>query len=259
MGDAIKVRRLAFGQGRPKICVPLVGAAEEILLSEVALANATRADLVEWRADFFEGLDDTDRILATLRALRLMLHETPILFSLRTKAEGGECTLSKNDYTCLLRQVVGNRNADLIDYEWSTMGAELPAALEHAKNQGVATVVSRHEMGRTPSREEMLDLLAAMQDAGADLPKLAVMPRSSADVLALLAATDEFVNGRQRGPVITMAMGDLGVVSRVAGETFGSAVSFGQLSRATAPGQLPVEELFAVLDILHRKEELPLG
>ena len=90
--------------------------------------------------------------------------------------------------------------------------------------------------------------MTAMQQAGADLPKLAVMPRSRADVLELLAATAEMTDPET--PVITMSMGALGGVSRLCGEAFGSAMTFANPGTASAPGQVPLDVVNAVLDSL---------
>ena len=90
-----------------------------------------------------------------------------------------------------------------------------------------------------------------MQRSGADIVKLAVMPRRQADVAELLLATAQFKEQFPDTPLITMSMGSMGVVSRVCGESFGSCVTFGAGEKASAPGQLPVEELDTMLRILH--------
>jgi 3-dehydroquinate dehydratase-1 len=52
-------------------------------------------------------------------------------------------------------------------------------------------------------------------------------------------------------PVVTMSMSPLGAVSRLVGEAFGSALTFGSAGPSSAPGQLPANELQTALDILH--------
>ena len=76
------------------------------------------------------------------------------------------------------------------------------------------------------------------------------MPRSREDVLALLSATLE-ANRRGAGPLITISMGGMGGISRLCGEVFGSAVTFGCAARPSAPGQFPAGQLDQVLEILH--------
>ena len=77
------------------------------------------------------------------------------------------------------------------------------------------------------------------------------MPRCPGDVIALLDATQEMSGKYADRPIITMSMG-AGVVSRLCGEYFGSAMTFGAVGQVSAPGQIPVEELNAAMDILHR-------
>ena len=88
---------------------------------------------------------------------------------------------------------------------------------------------------------------------GADIAKIAVMPQSRKDVLTLLSATEEMTSEYAKIPVITMSMGGLGAISRICGEVFGSAVTFGAVSRESAPGQLGAEELDMALSILHNR------
>ena len=90
-----------------------------------------------------------------------------------------------------------------------------------------------------------------MQECGADIVKIAVMPQSKKDVLTLLLATEEMVREHAKCPVFTMSMSEVGVVSRICGEAFGSALTFGAVKKASAPGQLGAEELRMVLKILH--------
>ena len=76
-----------------------------------------------------------------------------------------------------------------------------------------------------------------MQELDADIPKIAVMPQNKKDVLTLLAATEEMVSEYADRPIITMSMAGTGLISRLCGEVFGSALTFGAVGKASAPGQ----------------------
>ena len=117
---------------------------------------------------------------------------------------------------------------------------------------GVKVVGSNHDFYKTPSQEEIVDRLRKMQELGADLPKIAVMPRNKRDVLTLLLATEEMSRKYADRPIITMSMAGTGVISRLCGEVFGSALTFGAAEKASAPGQMGVNELETVLRLLHR-------
>ena len=111
-----------------------------------------------------------------------------------------------------------------------------------------------HDFDKTPDKEEIISRLKKMQTLNADICKIAVMPNSSQDVVVLLDATATMQTEFADRPIVTMSMGGLGVVSRLAGETFGSAMTFGAAKKASAPGQVPIAELRSVLDLLHKSK-----
>lgn len=100
--------------------------------------------------------------------------------------------------------------------------------------------------------KEIISRLCAMQEKGADIPKIAVMPQSKKDVLTLLSATNEMVEEHADRPIITMSMAATGVISRLAGEVFGFLFNFGAAKKASAPGQMGVNDLKTVLETLHK-------
>ena len=121
-----------------------------------------------------------------------------------------------------------------------------------AHENDVKIVMSNHDFFKTPSKEEIINRLCKMQDLDADLPKIAVMPNTSEDVVTLLAATEEMSTKYAKQPIITMSMGSLGLVSRLSGETFGSAITFGAARKTSAPGQISVDKLALILEVMHQ-------
>ncbi|EPC9037185.1 type I 3-dehydroquinate dehydratase, partial [Shigella sonnei] len=113
-------------------------------------------------------------------------------------------------------------------------------------------VMSNHDFHKTPEAEEIIARLRKMQSFDADIPKIALMPQSTSDVLTLLTATLEMQEQYADRPIITMSMAKTGVISRLAGEVFGSAATFGAVKKASAPGQISVNDLRTVLTILHQ-------
>ena len=113
-------------------------------------------------------------------------------------------------------------------------------------------VIPAYDFAKTPEKDEIVRRLRKMQTLGADIPKIALMPNCKKDVLTLLEATLEMSEQYADRPIITMSMAGTGVVSRLTGETFGSALTFGAASKASAPGQIGVHELKQVLDIIHK-------
>ena len=121
-----------------------------------------------------------------------------------------------------------------------------------AHANGVKVIASNHDFHKTPAKEEIVSRLRKMQDLGADIPKIAVMPQNKKDVLTLLAATEEMASEYADRPIITMSMSGTGVISRLCGEVFGSALTFGAVGKVSAPGQMGIEDLTTVLGLLHK-------
>lgn len=246
----VPVRGCRIGEGRPKVILPIVERTEAAILEKAAEFSTLCADCVEWRVDFLEESADLPAVVRCLSKLRVALKDKLLLVTLRTKAEGGNADLSHDAYLHYLHAVLDTDCADLIDIEFFPAGADLPELIVDAHTAGAVVVCSSHDFHKTPSRAEMVARMTAMQQAGADLPKLAVMPQCRADVLELLAATAEMADQHPATPVITMSMGALGAVSRLSGEAFGSAMTFANPGQASAPGQIPLDVVNAVLDAL---------
>lgn len=250
--NPVKVRNVEIGTGIPKICVPIVEKTREEVLKAAVRIRETDAQLVEWRVDWYEDSSDFSKIKEILEELRNILGEMPLLFTFRTLKEGGEKQIKPEDYIKLNQNVIETGLIDLVDVELFTGDKAVEIIIDTAHRCGVKTVVSSHDFEKTPSREEIVSRLRKMLELGADIPKIAVMPHSRKDVLTLLAATEEMVSDYADGPIITMSMSGIGSISRLCGEVFGSALTFGAVGQTSAPGQLNVEELAEGLKLIHR-------
>ena len=245
----VDVRGLRIGEGIPKICVSLMGKSPEELNRGAKELAVSGADLAEWRVDWFEGWKEPSELLEALKQLRSGLGELPLLVTFRTRNEGGEAEITGEQYNKLYEIVVTSGYADLIDLELFFDSVVISDLISLAKNYGVKTVLSNHDFERTPEKEELIRRLKNMEQLGADIAKIAVMPEKPADVAKVLEATATASN-ELSCPVITMAMGGKGVISRMAGQIFGSAVTFAAMGKASAPGQVPLEKLKEVLELV---------
>ena len=240
----VKVRNLVIGDGVPKICMPLVARNFEELQEGMREALLLQPDLVEWRADYYEGL--TRREIPGLLSSLREKNEQPILFTFRSQEEGGVRPLPKEQQLEWMLEAA-DAGVDLLDAELSLGEKAICPLLRHAHAYHLPVIVSNHHFEGTPSAEEMVDILCRQQACGADMAKLAVMPHSPADVLALLEATLRMREQFAEIPLITMSMGALGFISRISGGTFGSAMTFGAGKKSSAPGQPEIGQLRALL------------
>lgn len=248
--NPVIVRNVKIGEGIPKICVPIVGTTKDGIVDEAKKILALPADMVEWRADWFEDVFDFEQVKSVLSSLREILGETPILFTFRTAKEGGERKIEDSTYISLNKMAIESGKVDLVDVELFAGDTVVEEVLNIAHQNHVGVIASSHDFEKTPSKEEMISRLQKMEEMGADILKLAVMPKKSKDVLTLLSVTEE-MRGCMKQPIVTMSMSGMGTVSRIAGEAFGSAITFGSAKKASAPGQIQAEELKKVLEILH--------
>lgn len=234
-----------FGEGTPKICVPIVEKSREGIWKKAEEIEKLSVDIVEWRADFYENVFRTEEVLTTLKGIKERMGRKLLLFTFRTDHEGGNQAIDNDVYYHLNRKAA-LAGADLVDVE--AYLDEARTAEENCKihDAGCRVIASSHDFEKTPPAQEMVRRLKRMEELGADVAKLAVMPKNRQDVLNLLQATvtaDEALTV----PVVTMSMGSMGVLSRVCGSLTGSAMTFAALGEASAPGQIPVERMAELL------------
>ena len=251
MKQPVLVRNTRIGDGIPKICVPIVEKDLSSILAAARNVKTSCPDLVEWRCDHFDQAEDPDAAVHVLKVLHEVLGDIPVLFTFRTEKEGGAKSISADAYEHLNCQVAESRLADLIDVEIFTGDDTVRAILDAAHQAGTPVVASNHHFHETPDQENILSILTKMDAMGADILKIAVMPQSRKDVLTLLSATEE-MDHRTPRPLITMSMGPVGMISRLCGEVFGSALTFGAVGKVSAPGQIDAEELSGVLKLIHK-------
>lgn len=238
----------------PAVCIPLVARTADALLAEAAAAAAKRPDLLEWRVDHFDGIARGTDVAGLAVRLKQEAGGLPLLFTCRSAREGGARVSLSDDGIAALHAAVAESGAvDLLDIEMAAEARHVDTVRVAAREHGLVLVLSFHDFQRTPPLQDLLARFRQAHALGADLAKVAVMPQSPGDVLTLLQATWQ---ASEELPVAVagMAMGPLGAVSRVGGGAFGSALTFAVGQQASAPGQLPIDDLRAALSALQRAQ-----
>lgn len=267
---------MTLGSGLPKICVPLTGESPEKVLEEARQTKALPCQLIEWRADYMldaggakafqkkgalqEKAEELKQVLSCLRAELDM----PIIFTLRRVGEGGKADLSRKDYEWLNCKIAQSKMADFIDIEvFESPGVvnekKIRDMIKIVHKNGARVLLSNHEWEGTPELEELLTRFFMMQDLKPDLMKLAVMPKTEADVCNLLEASALMRDDYAEIPFIAISMGELGVGTRICAGEFGSAITFAAGNRASAPGQLSAESLYKYLTQYYEKQKAERG
>lgn len=248
--NTIKIKNIEIGQGIPKVCIPLTGRNREEIVEEIKIVKKCEPDLIEWRADFFEDSDNLEKICEMLVTINDSFKQIPVVFTFRTKEEGGEKSIMPKDYVKLLKEISKRKLADIIDVQVFWYPEKAEALIKELKEMGITVLASNHHFEGTPSAKKISEALCAMENWGADIVKIAVMPQSGKDVCALLEATMERKEHSQK-PMITMSMGKTGMLSRICGEFTGSCITFASGKKASAPGQVKADELKKVLEDIH--------
>ena len=255
------------GDHTPAVCVSLIGKTKEEVLKQAEGFREHRADVAELRADHI--LSEVRRqgsgtgeacIAALLPELRKALGDVPLIFTIRTKNEGGELEITPDAYARLNTQAAGSGQVDAVDLEYGMVeafrkekGKDLLATVKSAATAAdVPVIASFHDFEKTPSKEELTSIFFGMEKTGADVAKIAVMPKTAKDVLTLLSASEE-ASRDLSCPVIAISMGKLGAASRLCGGTFGSCLTFAAApatpgtGSGSAPGQMDVSLVRNVL------------
>ena len=248
----LQVGNLTIQQGKPAIIVSTTGNdAESALKLARQAAQTPQVQVVELRVDKLDFATHVDKVTQLGQAMRRELKGKPLLLTLRTKEEGGSLSPDDASYIALYQQWLEAGFADLIDIEMRIGAQAVDQLVAQAHQHHVAVILSYHDFQATPDNADMLRRLTWQATHGADILKIAVMPKTPQDVSRL---TDVTWQMRQRSdkPLLTMSMGGLGAVTRVSGEVFGSNLTFGTLGEASAPGQLDVQALDQTLTTLHK-------
>ena len=272
--------------GVPAVAVSLTGPTAAHARAQARHAIDAGADVLELRVDLLEEVDAlvafteapseaaTDsmvvataaaQVLECLRRMTDVIDATPLLLTCRTAAEGGRARLDDSGYSALLRSVLDElagwepgRRPSAVDVEVQR-GCLLQVS-EQAHGLGIDVVVSFHDFKATPVDDVLEDVLSRMASEGADLAKIAVWPTGADAVARLLGVCARAAAAPGEGtglglPVAAMSMGALGAVSRVA-PVFGSALTFAVVpdeqgeTQASAPGQLPIQDVRRCLELL---------
>jgi 3-dehydroquinate dehydratase-1 len=249
----VTVKNVEIGAGRPKIIVPIAATTSADALAAAArLATEDALDLIEFRVDFLDIALDKARIARVTREVAEIAATKPILVTFRTKAEGGAAALDDPGYAEFYTAILREGRADLIDVELMRDENIVRRLVDEAHRAGVRVVMSNHDFAATAPTEELVARMRRMQELDADILKIATMPLDAGDVLKLLNATWVMHSQYTDRPLITMSMAGKGVISRLSGELFGSAATFGMVGQASAPGQLALPDLRMVLELINR-------
>ncbi|VQO77493.1 3-dehydroquinate dehydratase, (3-dehydroquinase) (type I DHQase) [Streptococcus pneumoniae] len=211
-------------------------------LEEAQALDATRyldADIIEWRADYLPK----EAILQIAPAIFEKFAGRELVFTLRTRSEGGEIDLSPEEYIHLIKEVAQFYQPDYIDFEYYSYKDVFEEMLDFPN-----LVLSYHNFQETP--ENMMEILSELTILNPKLVKVAVMAHTEQDVLDLMNYTRGFKTLNPEQEYVTISMGKVGKVSRITADVTGSSWSFASLDEVSAPGQISLASMKKIREIL---------
>lgn len=246
------VKSIPFGVGAPKICIQIKEKTHSKILSKAQEVEGMDCDLIELRADFFEHLDSKSGLLSLLEELRDSIQK-PMLFSIRTKATGGEADLSLEKLDEIYSLVIENGLTDMIELSYLLPKENLTKLIQLAKYQNIYTMVSHYDREKTPSSTDLTSIFTQMQALDCHMTKLVTTPNSEEDVLSLMGFALKAKKELATFPFVIHSIKDLGITTRICGELTGSCMTYGAIKAGFTTGDIPATKLRQILNILHIK------
>lgn len=148
---SIKVKDVIIGEPSPKIAVSIIGTTIEEILEILETIDRKKVDIVEWRADYFEDVFDPIKVLEALKLIRKDLIDIPIIFTFRTKEEGGQKEIDIDYYTALNKIVAASGYVDLIDIQVFLDKNVVIENIDNIQRENVFVIGSNHDFTKLPA------------------------------------------------------------------------------------------------------------
>lgn len=238
--QVVEIKGVRIGEGLPKTIASLMAPDLQGQVNDAIAGIEAGLDCLEIRADFCSDVHDAQAMVVLSKAVTDASPNNPVLFTLRSESQGGKVTLSSEEYAALNKAIIQAKAADMVDIEIGIGEEAVRELCDLARECGVVAVVSHHDFSGTPDTADMVVMLRRMEQLGAGICKIATMANTPGEALRLLSATEVFARV-STVPLLTMAMGAQGSITRLTGELFGSSMTFCSLQAASAPGQVPID------------------
>ena len=234
-------KRKVIEKNKFTLCMPIISETELTLQKEVE-KNANQYDFLEWRRDYFcpGAILTYDEEITVLKKIKKAWSNQGIIYTFRSHLEGG--AFETRDSVRLEAIRAAASLVEYVDIELNSDPDFLKCVKETLKNTGCGLILSHHNFIKTPEGNKIREIFDAMENQGADILKLAVSPSSNRDVRQLMGAS-LMKNESSEKPIIAIAMGSLGVITRIAPDLCGGSLTYVAGSGTTAPGQLTREEI----------------
>ena len=229
---------------KPEICLSLNCATMTQIYEEIDRYK-DYCSVVEWCVDKFPGAEQwsQEEFAEKLAEVKQFCKGKKLMVDYKGDEKVGNA---------FLRRAMGI--ADIIDIDADN--SEVHKLVRQAKRKGTQTLISHHEFEKMPGRDEIATLFIKMEKTGGDILKVAAMANSEQDTYNLLEGAAAYCQLKYHQPIVAIAMGEEGQVSRICAGDFGSVMTYACGSKPTAPGQFDAKRLYEYMKKYYSKEGL---
>jgi 3-dehydroquinate dehydratase type I len=222
------------------ICVA-IGENSISKMSDLASRSEVHADLIEFRLDYLEAIDygELERLLEKMKL--------PVILTVRRKDEGGKFKGSEEEREKILKKCI-ELCPDFIDIELSSpfLNEEL---IDFAKG-GVKIIGSYHSFQDTPPTYVLLKKIDIASRLGLDVVKVVTYANEIEDNLTVLSLHSAAQKYLREMDIVAFCMGENGLISRILCPLFGSKFTFASFGTPTAPGQISLQKMRQIQELL---------
>lgn len=213
---------------RIKNCVSITAKSDQEIKKLMKQAKDSNADIVEWRVDCYEHVNEIERVIEMLKAIRKILGDKELIFTYRSIQEGGEKPVDTSAYLLLCKTAILTKLIDYIDVEFLLGDTIINSIVKHAHIGNTKVLMSNHDWDSTPRCEIIENRLKVMLEKGADIAKVVCLPRNESDVEAMIQAGQHV--SKEHENIVLISVGELGLKTIKHPELSGSCMTFAHLS-----------------------------
>lgn len=218
----MNIGKLKLGN-TPRIAAVILDGEDK---KAIAAAKRDGADLLELRIDCFKR-QDTDYIRKIIKDVRT--EKLPVIATIRSEAESGRRNLKNAERLRIFKAIMPL--VDAVDIELSSKKI-LKDVIKEAHRFKKRAIVSYHDFRNTPAEGQLNAIIKNSRNAGGDIVKIATFAKDKRDIIRLATLT------ASHGNIIIIAMGRLGIVSRLFFPMLGSLLTYCSVTKSSAPGQI---------------------
>lgn len=236
---------------RPEICLSL--SCKNLLEVKHEIAEFGQyAQIIEWCADSMEGAYGytKESFLEDAKEVKKLCGRKTLSIDYKA-ADGEEVEAAVRKANRVMGWAV--EVADMIDIDADN--PEIERLIKMAKRKRVKTEISHHEFSRMPDRNEIAEMFIRLEKTGGDILKVACFAEEEADTYSILEGASAYSQLSGAKPIVAIAMGEEGRVSRICAGDFGSVISYACGSVPTAPGQFNARQLSNYMDKYYKEEK----